>query len=108
MGMWLVPSLDAGGGMRVKAREVAVSCGAFVIPAISQVPFTTQHGRVLQNSTGWFKRRVSQRQWCLGEKMSLSGLPEKEMAANSSATGTAVVAAVLLAESRDSGRTGEL
>lgn len=35
MGTWLVLSLDAGGGMRLKERGVGVSCSAFVVLAIS-------------------------------------------------------------------------
>ena len=44
MGTWLVPSLDARGGMRLKERGVGVTCGAFVVPAIGRAPFTTEHG----------------------------------------------------------------
>ena len=43
-----------------------------------------------------------------GGQLSLSGLPQKETAANPSAAGTAVAATALLAESWDSGRAGEL
>lgn len=44
LGVWLVPSLDVGGGMRLRENEGDVNCGAFVVPAISQAPFTAQHG----------------------------------------------------------------
>lgn len=44
MGVWLVPSLDVSGGMRLRESEGGVNCGAFVVPAISQAPFTTQRG----------------------------------------------------------------
>lgn len=43
-----------------------------------------------------------------GGRLSLGGLPWKEMAANPSAAGTAAAAAALLAESQDSGHAGEL
>lgn len=42
------PKPGCGGGMRLRESEGDVNCGAFVVPAISQAPFTTQHGRVLQ------------------------------------------------------------
>lgn len=44
MDVWLVPSLDVGGGMRLREGEGGVNCGAFMVTAISQAPFTIQHG----------------------------------------------------------------
>lgn len=35
VGMWLVPSLDVGGGMRLEESGISIGCGAFVVPESS-------------------------------------------------------------------------
>lgn len=58
-GFGVVPSLDVGGGVRLREGEGGVTCGAFVLPAklLSQ-PSVDES---CKSSTGW---RLSQWQWC--------------------------------------------
>lgn len=40
---WVVGARPAvGGGMRLRGSEGGVGCGVFMVPAISQAPFTGQ------------------------------------------------------------------
>lgn len=108
MSMWLVPSLDAGGGMRVQRRRVSVSHGAFVVQQLAKTPSQPSTDRSCRIAWDGSKGEFSSGTGALGEHLSLGGLPEKEMAAHPSTARIAEAAAALLAESWDIGCTGEL